>query len=219
MKKKLIILIGSLFGLLSCQEQVVDLDYVMIESTTLTELSSQGIVIEATIGGDFNGGIIEQGFTWAQGKLSSNGFGSFNQNVPLTASKTFKLEIRDRMTQGIPYIIRAFAKTNTSTILGEPIEFKSLGTANGLVTTGISPTLVGSFDLVTITGKNFGSDASALEVQLQTCCTVYFVPVESVTDTSIKIKMPNASSGTVATVRVKKTNGDFAIVEEKIRWK
>lgn len=163
------------------EEDIRDHGYPTI-TTSLVEISTQGVTFSGTIQFENLEEIIDHGFVWGseRGSLSLNE--SLYVSLGPVTSQNFSATIGSTLEKKIAYYTRSYAKTKGKTVYGPVVRFVSLGN-EGPKITAFSPTEGSYGDTVIITGKNF---VFKKEMNLVTIGDVPAV-IARATDTELKV--------------------------------
>ncbi|MEI9917596.1 MAG: IPT/TIG domain-containing protein [Bacteroidota bacterium] len=141
-------------------------DYPQIASSKITSITKTGVIASATISGVHTDQVIDCGFVWdKQDKLTVEK--SFIRRFGKPVSNNFSEEITSDLLDATTYYMRAFLQTDKNTIYGPSMKFESLG-STGIVIESVSPEVIKPGDLLTIKGEGFGTDATQLDMALET---------------------------------------------------
>lgn len=123
-----ILFIFSLVLLLySCEKENHPGDYHLVVTREITEINAQGATMQGEV--TFNGKepVREYGFIWGS---SYNAYPidylSHSVIAELTDEK-FVLHIDSKLKKDVSYVVRAYIKTDTRTVYGNMVKFKSMG--------------------------------------------------------------------------------------------
>lgn len=208
--------LGCFLILAACNQEDYVRGYPQIVSSRITSNTALGISVEAGIGGVDQDKIIDAGFVWGtkeQLSIEKN----FITHLGKPASANLSTDIHSQMIAGKTYFMRAFLQTDRIIVYGPPMSFKSLG-SEGATIQSVLPSVVSITDIITITGKGFGTDPAQVTVYFQfSTGTESALTIQSIKDTEITVAAPRVvfESGRIALQR----NGELPIYSSAITSK
>lgn len=143
--------------LFSCEKEIflAAQSYPIIKAKEATDISSQGVTLNAEFVSKAEEELIDYGFIWQEDV--ENYSRQFEKSVGKTCDCiSFSLRITSDLEKGKTYVFRPYAKINGRTILGTALKFKSQGTPAPTIT-NFSPKIGSSNAIITITGGPFSA--------------------------------------------------------------
>ncbi|MEJ0033465.1 MAG: IPT/TIG domain-containing protein [Bacteroidota bacterium] len=205
------VFISCLWLVVGCSQEDYVRNYPQIVSIEITENTSDGINVGATLGGVNIDKIIDHGFI-----LTSSVFSDSEIHLGKPTTNNFSTQIRSQLKKGLVYNVKAFLQTDKITVYGAELTFTSLGSA-GPVITAVSPTTILPGDVVIITGKNFGNDNKKISVFIDKPDeTNAQLQVTALTDTKITAKVPVAVFFQTAKIGVETTDDGLIAWSEPV---
>lgn len=203
----------------SCRQEDYVRNYPQVLSINLISNTEAGITVEGTMSETHRDEVIDHGFIWSrdlkdlvlppQNDLDVlTPYNSYAVHLGKAEDNVFSADIQSQLVKDYKYFVRAFLKTNETTIYGEYITFVSLGSM-GATIASVSPMTILPGDVVTITGERFGTDPTQVSVwlNLQTRNFPHFA-IRTIKDKEITAVAPKAFFESVRIVLQK--NGDAA---------
>src|SRR6187549_280184 len=169
----------------SClDEEEIKRDYPKIVTNAVSEISASGATLSGTIESSALSTITEYGFVWGlnENLIPENSF-SIKYGIP--ESNIVSAKISSSLVAKKIYYTRFYVKTDSKTVYGNLVTFKSLG-SEGPVVKELSPTSGVLGDTITIRGENFLTRLDNNKVNFGVTET----PVLSATDTTLVVIVP-----------------------------
>ncbi|WP_347174995.1 IPT/TIG domain-containing protein [Polaribacter uvawellassae] len=159
MKKKniqsLAIIFFSVLFLIQCTENdILERSYPTIETLQVTDVSENGVKLNATINNINQYDIIEYGFVWSVRTFPDINISDKKIISSNLTSGGFSATITTTLVNGNKYYVRSFVKTKDYLVYGNQKEFMSFGSSAALILS-LEPNSGVWGDTIQIKGKNF----------------------------------------------------------------
>ncbi len=159
MKKKniqsLVIIFFSVLFLIQCTENdILERSYPTIETLQVTDISENGVKLNATINNINQYDIIEYGFVWSVRTFPDINISDKKIISSNLTSGGFSATITTTLVNGNRYYVRSFVKTKDYLVYGNQKEFMSFGSSAALIL-NLEPNSGVWGDTIQIKGKNF----------------------------------------------------------------
>jgi hypothetical protein len=150
--------------LITCDDndEITPRPYPRVKTNPVEEITSEG----ATLQGELitlSDGVIDHGFAVSQNRS----FGPLLTTISLGAASQvgpFQGELHENMEEGVVYFVRAFAKSKSHEVVGDIVEFRSLGSkAPQLIS--IAPVTGTWGDKIVLKGKHFTNQEAKITVK------------------------------------------------------
>jgi hypothetical protein len=122
-----LIVFSLVFTLISCEKENHPGDYHLVITHEVTEITAEGATMHGEI--TFNGDepVREYGFIWGS-KYDAYPIDYLSHSVMAELKdEKFSLRVDSKLKKDANYVVRAYVKTDTRTVYGNRVKFKSLG--------------------------------------------------------------------------------------------